>query len=330
MSHSTTLPLAAAILSALIAPAFAQQDPAELWNSENAIEADPAKIEIRDQVRIAAEVPGRIILLDPAHVGDTVKAGQVVVKLDDSVQQAELLELELKAEDVAAIEAAEDEKEIAGIELEDKKERNRQVPNAFTKTEIRRLELDFKRAGSKLKKALHDRKVALQAVETKKVQLQQYTVTTSMGGKVESLNFHSIGSSVRQGDPIMEIVNLDKVTAILTVDQTEYDNVQVGDTVLLRQDTSPVGGNDDGGASSGGLFSAAPGESRTRLSAIRPAVPADTITFVGKVTHFANDAKNDNENSLQVVAVVDNQMSGPEKHILRQGVRVKAKIIPSK
>ena len=53
------------------------------------------------------------------------------------------------------------------------------------------------------------------------------------------------------------------------------------------------------------------------------------ITFVGRVTHFRNDAQTDDDNSVVVVAVVENQMSGPGKHALRQGVRVDARIIPS-
>jgi multidrug efflux pump subunit AcrA (membrane-fusion protein) len=300
------------------------------WDDENAIRAE-AKIEIKDQMDIAAEVPGRLVELNPADVGKTVKPGQVVVKIDSSVLEAELKEAILAAEEVVLIEFAEVKLKHAKNELQDKLDRNAKGGSkykTFSETEIRRLELDVEQADAELRKAKYTQLKAQQTVETKRVQLEQYSMKAAIGGIVTDLHYRCLGSSVRQGDPIMTIVNLDEVLVYLEVTPDEYDRIQIGDDVLVRRTSRTQSDVDPGAGEDGGLFKSTARPGTHRSTASMPRNRLEEVTFKGKVTHFSNTAKTNKENTIYAVAVVQNQLAGPGKYLLREGSFIKAVILP--
>ena len=208
---------------------------ADEFDKPKAIKADEARIEIKDQVEVSVEIPGTITKLIPNDVGGVVEKGQLVVKLDDELVHAQLAEAEEKAKSEILIKFSEIKLQQAEVELKDKEARNKITPGLFSDTEIRRLKLDVEQGKAELQKSKHDKLLAELAAKTKEKELKQFTRHAELSGIVTDLHKKAVGAAVRQGDPIMTIVNLDSVLAVLTVSREFEDRVNVGDKVLIRR-----------------------------------------------------------------------------------------------
>ena len=67
---------------------------ADDWDSPNAIRPESGRIDIKDQVEISAEIPGKITELNPSSRGGHVKKGEIVVRLKSDLINAQLKELD--------------------------------------------------------------------------------------------------------------------------------------------------------------------------------------------------------------------------------------------
>jgi len=325
-------PMLAVTAVVLSGPGFVAADERPKWDSPDAIAAKSTRIEIKDSVEISVDIPGTIVTLKPNFRGGVVEAGQVVVELDSSVAKAQEAEAQAKAESTVLIDFAKHALADAEQELENKKKRNAESRSKtgrdlYKPEEIRDLELAVVKAKAELAKSKEDKKLAELALATKKTELAQFTRVANLGGIVTDLHKKSVGNSARQGDPIMTIVNLNKVTAALTMDPIYEDQINIGDMVLVRRrasSASDVGGSLFNNQSSRGRSSEA------RLASVQPPSKADEEVFVGKVIFIRPVKLADEENSFEIEAEVQNKAAGPGKFLLREGSFVEAVVIPKK
>ena len=317
----TQILLAALFCATAGSSVWAQSTPP--WDSPDAIAAKSTRIEIKNPVEVSVDIPGTIIKMTPDFRGGVVKAGDVVVELDSRLVRAQLKEAKAKAESTVLIKFAEHAKELAEFKVKSRKERNavtvaKAGVELYTPDEIRELELDAVKAGAELEKALEDKLLATLAMETKQTELEQYTRTASISGIVTDLNKKSVGSGVRQGDPIMTIVNLDVVIAALTLDPVHERRINIGNTVLVRR-TSTSGGET---LLQGSLRNGDP-----KLASVQPPSKADEEVFVGKVVFIRPVKLADSGNSFEIEAEIQNKAVGPGKYLLREGSFVEAVVI---
>lgn len=326
MNYKTVLAvgmmLSATTLS-LSSLAISPQATAPKWDDPDAIEATRARIEIKDSdtVEISADIPGTITKLMPQEKGGIVEEGQIVVELDSRLVQAELSEANFKAESTVLIDFADHALKDAELKLAskmatNKRSKDRTGQDLYTPDEMRQLALDVVKAEAELSKSKEDKTAAELARDTKKIQLAQYTRTATKSGIVTDMHKKSVGSAVRQGDPIMTIVNLDRVTAVCLLNKSFEDRVSIGDTVLIRKTTRA----DNGTASSRRSDDA-------RLTSVNPQANTKQEIFVGKVT-FINPVKAaDRDNSFEIEAVIQNKSTGVGKFMLRKGSFVEAIVL---
>ena len=310
------------LLSAL---AVAQDDTG--WDAENAIVPQRTSVIIKDQVEISADVPGKITFLQPNERGKMVKEGEVVVRLDSTVIEAQFAEVEAKAKSQVLIDFAQKSLDLATAKLESKRKRNRDAfektgVNVFSDDEMRQLELEEIKADAELKKATEDRRFAELAVITKSAELAQFTIRSGFSGMVTDTHKKSVGSAVRQGDPILTVVSLNEVYAKLSIRPAENNRVNIGDKVLVRlRNSSPV----TNGGGDGKVFSSRSEPPATlRPAAIRQAAPVKT--FVGEVSYIGK-SDFDTENLIEVFAVIKNEEVAPGKFLLREGSFIDARIL---
>ena len=292
---------------------------ADEFNNPNNIEVDEARIEIKDQVEVSVEVPGTITKLAPDNLGGVVEKGQLVVQLDDELVHAQLAELEEKAASEILIKFAEIKLEQAEVELKDKEDRNRMTPGLFSDTEIRRLKLDVEQGKAELKKSKHDKLLAELAAKTKEKELKQFTRHAELSGIVTDLHNKAVGAAVRQGDPIMTIVNLDNVMAVLTVSREFEDKVNVGDKVLIRRRRAT------GSKSGGGALKTSAEKSEPRRNKSPPSAVSEV--FTGDVTLISPTLKTDLGYSLEIRAIIENRSPQPGKYLLKEGASIDAVIL---
>lgn len=312
--------LAAALLLGGASAATAQQD---LWNSPAAIRPETSTLEIKEQVEISADTPGKIVFLDPSERGKIVKAGEVVVRLDSGVIEAEVSEARAKAESVVLIEYAQKTLDAAEQKLKTKQNANERALKRsgeviFNDDEILELKLEVLKAEAELAKSREDQLFARLAVETLLARLKQYTVTAGINGIVTDTHKKSIGSAVRQGDPILTVVNRKQLYARLGVRPEDEGRINIGDRVLVRREAA-ASGNAQTNVFGGNIG-----------SAVRPVQNEDdqqpARTFTGVVSHIGG-AEFDTKNTVYVWAVIDNVEVAPGRYLLREGSRIDARIL---
>ncbi len=189
-----------------------------------------------NSVAISTKMLGRIIYLG-THEGDTVKTGQVLVRLDDR---------DLRAEEASA---------QAGLQLAEQS-----VPLA--QVQVNRAEDDFNRAEVQYKggiitkeqyqhaqQALQAARAELAISESKipaaraqlgviKAQLLNTVVTSPIDGVVAK-RWVLTGDVVQPGQPVFTIYDLKNVWVTANLEETKLGHIHLGDPVDINVDTYP-------------------------------------------------------------------------------------------
>lgn len=310
------------------------QGPTPRWNGPNAIPVSKGRIEILKQNEITVDVPGTLIVLEPGKRGGVVTKGQIVVKIDDRIAQAELKELDYKANSKVLIDYAKKNVEIETFYLEEMEEAIKKAGSAiYTANELKEQNLKINKAETEVAKAEEDKKVAELQSDTKRVQLEQYTKKAEFDGIVTDVHNKAVGTSIRQGDPIMTIVNFEQMRVVMEVDPRYESRINVGDIVLVKRlrknAAAPASGSPapSGRRGFGDRGASTNQKIKTAAPAIQP--QAEEAIFVGKVTFTNGLVRSDAAGSLEIEAVVENKVAGIGNYLLKEGVTVEAQIFPA-
>lgn len=219
------------LCTGLVSPVSAQQI--------TRIKASLAQIELKREVPISTEVAGRIVSVSPSTEGKHVKAGDILVQLDDSVIQAEVRRAQLEFEQQTEIEFARASLDVAKAQQAQKVSANERRPGSFTPAELRTANLEVTKAEASLNKALGDKLLQEADVAIKRAQLAQYTVRAPFDGMVSELIRYP-GNNVRQGDPVMTLTDMSEMRAVVRVPYKERDKLFVGDQVeiVIQEDAA--------------------------------------------------------------------------------------------
>ena len=223
------LPLAAVAAAVLAAagPAAGQGPPP--------VVVPLASFETVDDVDLAAERPGMLRSV-PYREGDRVEVDQVVAELWDEVPRAQLATLELQAEDrvseLYAVEAA----RVAQAELRSLTDANEKKEAVVPAADIERARLSVKQAKAQILKARQERELAKLRAAELRAELQSYVVAAPFSGVVQRVQ-HFPGESVRQGDPILHLVNTDRLRVVADVPLDQVISLRVGDLATVQPQT---------------------------------------------------------------------------------------------
>lgn len=295
------------------------------WDSPDAIIPVQQRVETNRRIEISAQVPGRIVYLNPNSRGGMVTEGEEVVRLDSEFVEDQYDEAKAKAESMVLINYATAALQAAEQKLQTKLNRNKRAVDrtgvpVFSEDEIRELELSVTKAAAELEKAKEDKRFAELARITKETELKQYTVRAKISGIVTKTHDKAVGSSVRQGDPIITITNLDEVHAVLQVSPRHESRINLGDTVLIRR--KAVGVQPRGERSRTGPVQ----QDVSASSADVPVEEDEVVTFRGVVSYIG-PSNFDKDNLMEVEARIKNVQVGPGKYMLREGSFIEARIL---
>ena len=185
------------------------------------------KIQPETQVKINAEVSGEIIDL-PVKEGQTVKRGQLLVKIkpDNYKAQLDQAEASLKMTQAAMTKADADFKRVQGL---------------FAKQLASDADMDAARATQENAKAAYDQ--ALSAVNQSRDTYSKTTIYAPMDGIVSQLiselGERVSGSTFTLGTQIMTIADLSKMEARVDVGENDIVMVGIGDTARIQVDAFP-------------------------------------------------------------------------------------------
>jgi HlyD family secretion protein len=186
------------------------------------------KIQPETQVKINAEVSGEIIQL-PVHEGQTVRKGQLLVKIKPDAYKAQLdqSEASLKMGEASLKKADADFKRVQGL---------------FTKQLASDADMDAARATLENAKASYDQ--AFSAVNQTRDTYSKTIIYAPMDGIVSQLiselGERVSGSTFTLGTQIMTIADLSKMEARVDVGENDIVMVGISDTARIQVDAFPT------------------------------------------------------------------------------------------
>lgn len=238
--------MASALTAAWLGAAIAVDQQARV------LELD-ARILSQNDVRIAAGAEGELTKL-PVREGTQVAKGDLLATIDDrqalaavDVAQASLDAAQQRAKDDIEEQYAKAAAQVAYKDLEKSLAANVQAPNAITDIEIQKKKLEVKRADLQAEKAKKDRVIAGKEADVKaaelraaKVNLERRTILAPFEGEVQELFMHQ-AEWVNAGDPVLRLVQFDKLYVDAYVSSKQYDPVDVADRPVTVRVTLAAG-----------------------------------------------------------------------------------------
>lgn len=304
-------------------------------HGQSQIKAEEARIELIRQVPISTEVNGKLVKVSPNEEGQYVKEGDLLIEVGDEKIRTEVEEFKKKAESVVEIDFAITALAKAEVDLEQRKEANREYPS-FSPTEMRQTELEVKKSKASLDKAEEDKVIHGLTLATKEAQLAEYKVHAPFDGLVTKVHRWP-GQSVRPGDPVLTITDMSILRAVLKIDYKRRNEVFVGDPVEIRIDATGKSLRGDSRE-----FTEEQPEARDKTgnelfdrggpSAAEPVATAqDDEVFTGTIRFIDPELKRQQEAVFLSVHVdVPNRKDKFGRYLLQQGLPIDAVIIPQK
>jgi membrane fusion protein (multidrug efflux system) len=186
-----------------------------------------------DATTISAKMLGRITLLTAAE-GDSVKQGQVLVRLDDSDLRAQ------EAQAKASLEYVRETVPVAKINIDRAQEDFDRASSQFKSKVVTKETFDH--AAKALEAAKAQSKVALSQVEASKAQLAvietqlgNTTITATQSGVV-ARKWIVPGDIVQPGQPIFTLYDLGNLWITANFEETKLGVIHPGDPVRVKVD----------------------------------------------------------------------------------------------
>ena len=149
--------------------------------------------------------PGRIAKVHFVE-GNWVKAGQVLVQQDDSVEQIQLAQLRAASEDMTQIQASEASLAQKKVDLE--KIQKAAAQNAATELEVQHAKLSVTMAGLSLELAKFEHKQAGRKYDEVKVQVEKMRLVSPIDGRIEKIHVEA-GESINALTDVVRVVKID-------------------------------------------------------------------------------------------------------------------------
>jgi RND family efflux transporter MFP subunit len=173
--------------------------------------------------------PGRIAKIHFKE-GETVRAGDALVQLDDAADQVRLAQLEAEAENLTQIQAA--EASLAQKRVDLKKLQIAAERNAATELEVEHAKLDVTIAELSLKVAIFEHEQAQRKYDEATIQVDNMSLKTPIDGSIEKIDVET-GESVNALGDVVRVVQIDPLWIDVPVPLTRTTNLRRGNTARV-------------------------------------------------------------------------------------------------
>jgi RND family efflux transporter MFP subunit len=180
-------------------------------------------------VTLSFTQPGRIAKIHFKE-GETVRAGDALVQLDDAADQIRLAVLRAESENLTQIQAAEASLDQKRVDL--KKLQIAAEHNAATELEVEHAKLDVRIAELSLKVAIFEHEQAQRKYEEAKILIDNMSLKTPIDGSIEKINVET-GESVNALGDVVRVVQIDPLWIEVPVPLTKTTNLRRGNTARV-------------------------------------------------------------------------------------------------
>ncbi len=199
-----------------------------------------ARVLLIDRVTLASPRAGVLAFVE-LREGDSVEARQVVASLDASVAKANLSIARHKASSTVDRRFAKKTIELSQIEYDKARQANHNIEGGgvFTEIDLQRLKLTVDKTLLQMEQAESEARIHSLTVDQLSAELNSYAVVAPFAGRVTKVH-RTKGEAVALGDPIAEVVNLDRVRVEGFVSVQEGLRIRPGSSVVVRLDLPDV------------------------------------------------------------------------------------------
>jgi RND family efflux transporter MFP subunit len=188
------------------------------------------------QYTVAPKVSGRIIRISK-RIGDAVRKGETIARIDDGEYQQAVLSAEADLKIAQAnLSAAQSQLELAKKDLERVQTMREKEIASVAELEVATAKFNSMDAAVQLAKAQIDQKQA--ALASAQIRLG-YTVLSAPEPGFIGERFVDEGALVAPNSAIASVIGIDKVIVRTTVVEQVYGRLQIGQPVEIRTDAFP-------------------------------------------------------------------------------------------
>lgn len=188
------------------------------------------------QYIVAPKVSGRVIRINK-RIGDWVKRGEIIAKIDDGEYQQMVLESDANLKIAYANMAeTESELELAKQELERVQSLEEKRIASLAELETARTKFDALQSRLELAKAQVEQRQA--ALNSAKIRLSYTTLLATEPGFVGE-RFVDEGSMLAPSSPVVSVIGIDTVIVRTTVIERVYGQVGIGQSAEIEVDAFP-------------------------------------------------------------------------------------------
>ena len=202
-----------------------------------------------DDPQVAGQEPGLLVEISVKE-GNMVKAGQPLGKIEDSqpVMQGRIAEAEHKAalekaNSTVDIRYAKAASEVAKAEWQKSIQANRKQPGTVSDIEVERQRLTYHRGLLEIERAQSEQVIARLTADAKNVEIEaavkaveRRLITSPVDGMVVQVYLQK-GEWVKPGDPVVHVVQLDKLKVEGSVELAKYIPSQILDSPVTIETT---------------------------------------------------------------------------------------------
>ena len=200
LAFGSVLALSAAAFMVTSPLAMAQQQPSEA--GQGSVITGITKPSIDDEGKVGVDMLGIVREL-PVHAGQRIKKGDVLLKLDDREEQAELAALELEANSSVRIEASKADLKVKEVQLQRLQEL-RKINNA-TASELEEAEVKVVYAEAQVKIAELEKQTNKLKADKQRFKVDRMRLQSAVDGFVLDV-YTSVGAVTDPQKPLMTIV----------------------------------------------------------------------------------------------------------------------------
>ena len=173
--------------------------------------------------------PGRIAEFNVKE-GESVKAGQVLVRQYDAVERARLAQLEADSQNTINIQAG--EASLAQKEVDLKKLEKAAALNAATALEVEHAKLEVKIAELSVKLAVFELEQAQRKYDEAKIQIDNMSLKSPIDGIIEKIEVEP-GESVNALEDVVRVVQINPLWIDTPVPLEKARDLRYGDTTQV-------------------------------------------------------------------------------------------------
>ena len=210
------------------------------FREDGSTEVRNARVMLIERVTLASPRAGVLAFVEPRE-GDPVEANQIVASLDASVAKASLVIARHKASSTVDRRFAKKTIDLSQIEYDKARQANSSIEGGgvFTDIDLHRLKLNVDKSTLQLEQAESEVKINSLTVNQLTAELNSYAVVAPFAGRVTKVH-RAKGEAVALGDPIVDVVNLNRVRIEGFIGVQDGLRVKPGSSVVVRLDLPDV------------------------------------------------------------------------------------------